>query len=156
MKKLLLIIAIFVLSVSFGFATVLDNTGTNGVKSATATINFNFIPALSICPSTQSFNLTDMVVSSTAYTVNQTVDFSISGAPSHTVYYKIVPVASSSAFSYTCSYTPSSNSSLTLPAVTGSNITSTQQIGFTLQTLTSNTAGSYSITLGVSASYNSF
>jgi hypothetical protein len=173
MKKLLLFIAIFVTTAVYGFAgtTVYDNTKV----STNSTVSCSVIATMGIAVDNSSLTLGPYTVSSSAYPVGQTVNFTISGLAGANFYYRATTSPSGTACTNPCSsFTiPGTNANggssshvtynVSYPAST--NTTGTQatlgtdgsyKVTFTINNVTANSIGTSTIDFTVQAGYGSF
>jgi len=173
MKKLLIFIALFISTVVYGFAgtTVYDNTKV----STNSTVSCSVIATMGISVDNSNLTLGPYTISSTPYSVGQTVNFSINGLAGGNFYYKATTSPSGTACTTPCSSynIPGTNSNggnsshvtynVSYPA--SDNSTGTQatlgtdgsyKVTFTINSVTANSIGTSTVVFTVQAGYGSF
>jgi hypothetical protein len=171
MKKLLIIIGIFVFSV-FHIVAQATSVYDNAPKvTASSHVSCSVIGALSITCDNSSPTLGPYVVSSTAYSVGQAINFTISGLAGANIYYKAstsptgtsasspcgsynIPGANTgtSHVNFNVTYTSTGTSGLQETLATDG----TYKVTFTINNVTASSIGTSTVDFTVTAGYSAF
>lgn len=148
MKNLLSILVVLALATTFSFAQVNDNltTGKTGTGSFTATV----LTPLTINSPTP-INLGEFVASTSAYTIGQVIDFTITGDGGHAFVFTATATPSNTNVSYTGSW----NNTTGAATLSGTPYTpGSYTLTYTLASILANTPGTSSLDLNVVVAYN--